>query len=65
MTKALKKKGLDIEVLPYEYDTRLKLLEDGSYNYSGKAANYVNSLTDDDVDALGDYFIDGLCKKIC
>lgn len=63
LTKTLKKKGLDIEVLPCKYDTRLKLLEDSFGNYEGKAAKYALSLADADVDALGDFYIDGLCKR--
>lgn len=63
LTKLLKKKGLDIEILPCEYDTRLKYLADGFTNYEGKAAKYARSLTDGDVDLLGDFYIDGLTKK--
>ena len=63
LTKLLKKQGLDIEVLPCEYDTRLKYLADGFTNYEGKASKYAHSLTDDDIDLLGDFYIDGLTKR--
>ena len=63
LSKFIKKQGLDIEILPCKYDTRLKLLENGFADYDGKAAKYAISLTDDDVDVLGEFYIDGLCKK--
>ena len=63
LTKLLKKQGLDIEVLPCEYDTRLKYLADGFTNYEGKASKYAHSLTDGDLDLLGDFYIDGLTKR--
>lgn len=63
LTKLLKKQGLDIEVLPCEYDTRLKYLADGFTNYEGKASKYANSLTDGDLDLLGDFYVDGLTKR--
>lgn len=63
LTKLLKKQGLDIEVLPCEYDTRLKYLADGFTNYEGKASKYAHSLTDGDLELLGDFYIDGLTKR--
>ena len=63
LSKLLKKQGLDIEVLPAEYDSRLKYLVEGFTDYEGKASKYVHSLTDSDVDLLGDFYIDGLCKR--
>ena len=63
LTKLLKKQGLKIEVLPCEYDTRLKYLADGFVNYEGKASKYAHSLTDGDLDLLGDFYIDGLTKR--
>ena len=63
LTKLLKKQGLDIEVLPCEYDTRLKYLADGFTNYEGKASKYAHSLTDGDLDLLGDFYVDGLTKR--
>lgn len=63
LEKALKKQKLEIRVVPCKYDTRLKYLEDGFTNYDGLASKYAHSLTSDDVDALGDFYINGLCKR--
>ena len=63
LEKALKKKGIDIEIAPAKFDQRVKYLEEGITTYSGKAAQYAMSLTPGDVDNLGDFFVDGLSKR--
>lgn len=61
--KALRKNGIDIEVVPAKYDQRVTLLEEGFTRYDGDATIYAHSLQPSDVDRLGDYFVDGLSKR--
>lgn len=61
--KALKKIGVDIDVVPAKFDRRVTLLEEGFTRYDGDAAVYAHSLQPSDVDRLGDYFVDGLSKR--
>lgn len=63
LEKALKKAGLDIEIVPAQFDSRVKFLEGGITAYSGDWAKYAYSLHSSDVDNLGDYFINGLSKR--
>lgn len=57
--KAIDKRGLDISVKPCQYDTRLKYMLDPYH--SEKAEKYAKSLSNADVDALGDIYINSLC----
>lgn len=58
--KAVEKKGLSIAVKPCRYDTRLKLIE--APRHSDEAWKLAESLSNSDIDALGDYYINSLCK---
>lgn len=61
--KALKKRGVNIEVVPAKFDRRVTLLEEGFTRYDGDATRFAHSLLPSDVDRLGDYFVDGLSKR--
>ena len=63
LEKALKKKGLDIDIVPAKFDQRVKYLKEGITTYDGKASQYAHSLLPKDVDNLGDSFVDGLSKR--
>ena len=63
LEKALKKANLDIEIVPAQFDSRVKFLEGGFTANSGDWAKYACSLHPSDVDNLGDYFVNGLSKK--
>lgn len=60
MRKAVERKGLSITVKPCRYDSRLKLLENPLL--SEQADKLSMSLSNSDIDALGDYYINCLCK---
>ena len=61
LQKAIDKKGLDIVCKQSRFDQRLKCIED-PYGVK-KGTVYASSLADSDVDALGDYYINCLCKN--
>lgn len=61
--KILKKKGLNIEVVPCKFNTKLKELENAFTDYDEKASQIINSLTDKDVDNLGDFYINGMTQR--
>lgn len=63
LEKILKKKGLNIEVVPCKFNTKLKELENAFTDYDDKASQIIHSLTDKDIDNLGDFYIDGLMKR--
>lgn len=63
LEKILKKKGLNIEVVPCKFNTKLKELENAFTDYDDKPSQIIHSLTDKDVDNLGDFYIDGLMKR--
>lgn len=63
LEKALKKQGLDIDVVPAKFDQRVKYLKEGITTYDGKASQYAHSLLPRDVDNLGESFVDGLSQR--
>lgn len=63
LEKALKKKGLDIDIVPAKFDQRVKYLKEGITTYDGKASQYAHSLLPRDVDNLGESFVDGLSQR--
>ena len=63
LEKALKKKGIDIEITAAKFDQRVKYLEEGITSYSGKSSQYARSLLPKDVDNLGDTFVKGLSDR--
>lgn len=57
--KALKKKGYDVKVAPLQYDTRLKAVEGFGKDWE----KVQSSLSLEDVDNLGEFYIDCLTKR--
>lgn len=63
LEKTLKKMGLNIEVVPCKYNTKLMQLENAFTDYSDGPSKLISSLTDEDLDNLGDFYINGICKR--
>lgn len=64
LAKSLKKQGLNIDIKVAKCDSRLSMLEKSFTDYDDKFTRYFYSLTEQDVRLLGDYYIDGLCKRL-
>lgn len=63
LLKLLKKNNLDIDVVPCKFDSRISLLERSFTDYDDVPTRFCLSLTNKDIDNLGDYYIDGLCGR--
>lgn len=59
----IKKNKLNIDIVPSQFDTRLKVLEQSFTDYGDAQSRMCLSLTDNDIDNLGNFYIDGLCKR--
>lgn len=63
LEKLLKKIGSDAEVVPCKYNPKLKKLENAFIDYDDKPSQFIYSLTNEDIDNLGDFYINGILKR--
>ena len=65
LEKSLKKIGADVDVVPCKYNTNLKKLENAFVDYDDKPSQFIYSLTGEDIDNLGDFYVNGITKRFC
>jgi hypothetical protein len=58
-----KKHNLKINVTPCKYSSTLAKFEKSIFDYEGKAEQLVLSLSDNDLDNLGDYYVNKLAER--